>query len=127
MKENASGESLNQLEYRISQFLRGGVLFAGLLLLVGWLWMLVNNREALSTFDEYHPQSLAESLQWALIMNDRALMMSFFGLVVLVSLPVIRVLMTGVLFMKQKEYRLALMAFVVFSALVASFFLGIDL
>lgn len=127
MKENTSHESLNQLEYRISQFLRGGVLFAGLLLLVGWLWMLVNNREVLSTFDEYHPQSLAESLQWALIMNDRALMMSFFGLVVLVSLPVIRVLMTGVLFMKQKEYRLALMAFLVFSALVASFSLGIDL
>ncbi|MEK2645649.1 DUF1634 domain-containing protein [Bdellovibrio sp. BCCA] len=126
-KENSAPLSLHQLEIRISQFLRGGVLFAGALLFVGWVWMLINSGDVLSTFSEYHPQSLSESIQWALIMNDRALLMSFFGLVVLVTLPVIRVLMTGILFIRQKDYRLAIMAFAVFFVLIASFTLGIDL
>lgn len=126
-KENSAPLSLHQLEIRISQFLRGGVLFAGALLFVGWVWMFINSGDVLSTFNEYHPQSLSESIQWALIMNDRALLMSFFGLVVLVTLPVIRVLMTGILFIRQKDYRLAIIAFAVFFVLVASFTLGIDL
>lgn len=128
MKQASPAESsLHQLELRISHFLRGGVLFAGFLLLVGWLWMLFNSGDVLSSFQEYHPQSLSESIQWALIMNDRALLISLFGLMILVSLPVVRVLMTGVLFVRQKDYRLAVMAFAVFAVLIASFFLGIEL
>lgn len=119
--------SLHELELKISHLLRAGVLFAGMLLLVGWLWMWAQGGDVLGSYSEYKPQSLSESIQWALIMNDRALLLSFAGLGVLVTLPLVRVLMTGILFVKQKDYRLAIMAFAVFIALVASFFLGIEI
>jgi len=118
---------LHRLELRISQLLRMGVMVAGGLLLVGWLWMLFNNGDVLATFQEYRPQALTQTLEWAFITRDRALILSFVGLLILVTLPVVRVLLTGILFLKQKEYRLATMAFLVFVALVSSFFLGIDL
>lgn len=127
MSDVSSDSSLNKLELRISQFLRAGVFFSGSLLLVGWLWMLASHGDLLSHFSEYHPQSLAESLHWAFIVNDYSVLLSFAGLLILVLLPVVRVLMTGVLFVKQKEYRLGLMAFAVFTILVGSFFMGIDL
>lgn len=119
--------SLHELELKISRFLRGGVLFSGLVLLVGWLWMLVRKGDMLSTLSVYHQQSLWESLQWAFIMNDQPMLLSFAGLFILVTLPVFRVLMTGVLFARQKERLLSVMAFAVFGALVASFFMGIEL
>lgn len=119
--------SLHELELKISRLLRGGVLFAGFMLLVGWLWMLSRNGESLSLFAVYHHQSLWESLQWAFIMNDQSVLLCFAGLFVLVTLPVFRVLMTGILFARQRERLLAFLAFVVFAALVASFFMGIEI
>lgn len=120
-------DALHELELKISHFLRGGVILSGLLLLVAWLWILFEKGDVLSTFATYHPQPLWESIQWALVMNDRAYLFSLLGLGILVLMPIIRVLMTGFLFLKQKEYRLAIMAFAVFGALVASFTLGIEL
>ncbi|KYG65126.1 hypothetical protein AZI87_11185 [Bdellovibrio bacteriovorus] len=124
---NSEEKTLNRLEYRISQLLRSGVLFAGIFLLVGWLWMWWKGEQSLSSFTEYQPTSLFENLQWALLMQDRAMLISYAGLIVLVSLPVLRVFLTGILFIKQKENKLALMAFTVFIILIGSFFLGIDL
>ncbi|KHD87128.1 MAG: hypothetical protein OM95_15985 [Bdellovibrio sp. ArHS] len=120
-------KNLNRLEYRISQLLRSGVLFAGIFLLVGWLWLRWNGANNLSSLTEYRPTSLWESLQWAFLMKDRGLLISYAGLIILVLLPVVRVFLTGILFLKQRENKLAIMAFAVFIALVGSFFLGIDL
>ncbi|KYG61103.1 DUF1634 domain-containing protein [Bdellovibrio bacteriovorus] len=124
---NSEEKTLNRLEYRISQLLRSGVLFAGIFLLVGWLWMWWKGEQSLSSLTEYQPTSLFENLQWALLMQDRAMLISYTGLIILVSLPVVRVFLTGILFIKQKENKLALMAFAVFVVLIGSFFLGIDL
>lgn len=118
---------MNRLELVISKFLRLGVLASGVLLLVGWLGMWWNGREIAQGFSEYRPQSFLESLHWGLVLQDKYLLLSLLGLVLLVVLPVIRVFMTGVLFAWQKEYKLSLMAFMVFFALVLSFTLGIDL
>ncbi|MFV8259164.1 DUF1634 domain-containing protein [Bdellovibrio bacteriovorus] len=120
-------ESLHDLELTISQILRGGVLFAGIFLLTGWLWMLLRNGSELQSFSAYEPRPFVENIQWALVMNDRALLIAQFGLVVLVCLPLVRVLMTAILFLKQKDKGLAIMALTVFVALVGSFLLGIDL
>lgn len=125
--ENRPSEELLDLEFKISHILRSGVLIAGVLLLIGWLWMLIESGDILSSFSSYKPQPLFESIQWALVMNDRAQLMAFAGLVVLVCLPILRVFMTGFLFIKQKDFRLASMAFAVFIVLVGSFLLGIHL
>ena len=124
---NSSEEKLHRSEILISRFLRFGVLLSGLLLLVGWLWMLKDNGDTLENFTRYQPQSLVESLHWALVMQDRATAISFLGLAVLVSLPMLRVLMTGFLFLKQKERALGMMALLVFVSLLGSLFLGIEI
>ncbi|HWU43310.1 MAG TPA: DUF1634 domain-containing protein [Bdellovibrio sp.] len=120
-------EALEQLEYIISQLLRIGVLLAGVMLLVGWLWLWFNNGSLLESFTVYEPKSFLETVHWALISNDRPMIISLLGLVLLVSLPIVRVLLTGVLFLRQKDFPLACMAFLVFAALITSVLLGIDL
>ncbi|NUN05968.1 MAG: DUF1634 domain-containing protein [Bdellovibrio sp.] len=119
--------SLHDLELLISYFLRWGVSFAGFTILLGWVWMLRQENPRLTTFTDYHPQPLLESLHWAVLTNDRPMLICLLGLGILVTLPVLRVLMTAVLFFKQKELRLGTMALVVFAILVASFLLGIEI
>lgn len=122
---STANKSLHKLELKVSYLLRVGVLVSGMLLCLGWLWMLIRNGSVLNKFSEYStPVPFFESIQWALIENDRAILISFIGLIVLVALPVFRVFMTGVLFFWRGEYRLGFMALFVFIALVSSFFLG---
>lgn len=117
--------SMQKLELKISHLLRAGVVVSGILLCVGWLWMWFRQGDVLHSFSEYkNPISFYENIQWAILMDDRATLVSLIGLLILVALPVIRVLMTGVLFFYRKEYRLGVMALLVFVALLSSFFLG---
>lgn len=124
---SADHDEINRLELIISHLLRIGVMVAGSLLAIGWIWMWLNGRDISQNLRDYNPQAFTDTLQWAFIMKDRAVLMSLLGLVFLVMLPVIRVFLTAVLFLWQKEFRLALMAFLVFAALVVSFSLGIDI
>ncbi|QLY23975.1 DUF1634 domain-containing protein [Bdellovibrio sp. KM01] len=125
--EPKQDQALHDLELKISKMLRSGVYIAGMLLLIGWLWQLYNSGDTLSDFQNYESRSLVETIHWAVVMHDRPLIVSISGLVVLVLLPITRVFLTGILFVKQKDRVLAIMAFAVFTCLVASFFLGIDL
>lgn len=127
MRTDPQHDALHRLELITSHLLRVGVLIAGVFLLIGWVWLWIKNGDSLQNFQTYEPTGLIESIHWSLVNNDRAMMVSIVGMVLLVLLPVARVFMTGVLFIKQKDYILALMAFLVFIALVASCFLGIDL
>lgn len=127
MTSKSDKDSLHELEIIISQVLRGGVLFSGLFLLAGWLWMWFRDGDNLHSFTSYEPRPLLENVQWAMVMNDRALLLAQFGLVVLVCLPLVRVLLTAVLFLKQKDKGLAFMALAVFVTLVGSFLLGVEL
>jgi len=120
-------QALHDLELTISKLLRVGVLAAGILLAVGWLWLLFNDGDLLANFANYEPHSFFESLQWSLINQDKAMLISLAGLALLVLLPIARVFMTGVLFLKQKDFVLAAMAFAVFACLIGSFMLGIEL
>ncbi len=125
--EPKQDQVLHDLELKISKMLRSGVYIAGMLLMVGWLWQLYLNGDTLGDFKTYESRSLVETIHWAVVMHDRPILISMAGLVVLVLLPITRVFLTGVLFVKQKDRVLAVMAFAVFTCLVASFFLGIDL
>lgn len=120
-------QSLHDLELTISKLLRIGVMAAGILLAIGWLWLFLNNGDLLANFESYEPRSFFETIQWSLINQDKAMLISLLGLALLVLLPIARVFMTGVLFLKQKDFVLAAMAFAVFACLIGSFMLGIDL
>lgn len=126
-QEQQASLELHNLELVISKLLRVGVMTAGACLFLGWIGMLLQHGSMLSSFHAYDPEPLADKFQWAFLTRDRSLLMSLIGLILLVCLPLIRVLLTGILFIRQKDYKLAVMAFAVFATLVASFFLGIDL
>lgn len=125
MTEENQG-ALFKLELIISRMLRTGVLIAGTCLLVGWLWMWYHGGD-IYALRFYEKHSLLESLQWALLMQNRGFFICIAGFAVLISLPLIRVFMTGVLFLKQKEFLLAALAFGVFVSLILSFTLGVEL
>jgi uncharacterized membrane protein len=119
-------KNLETLELRISLFLRYGVLIAGGLMLIGWLANLQLSGNPLAAFHEYAPMRLPDALSLAVWSGAWGKLLSYVGLFVLISLPVLRVLMTGVLFVLQGERRLAAVAFIVLAVLALSFALGFE-
>lgn len=113
-----------ELELKISLLLRWGVVLSGLLLSAGWIGNLLEKGEQLHQFSIYKPQNLVESLHWIILTRDKASLFSYVGIFVLILLPLIRVLLTGVLFVRDKDYPLALFSFIVFGLLVLGIQLG---
>jgi uncharacterized membrane protein len=120
-------DSLLNLELKISKLLRFGVLVAGAFLLVGWASMLDFQNNPLLAFEQYQDRSLNLSLHQAMQEQRWGLLIAYAGLAILISLPLLRVLLTAILFVKQNEKVLAAVAFFVFAALLVSFSLGIEL
>lgn len=114
------------LELRIAKLLRYGVILSLILLVIGWTGQIFQGHE-LSMFQTYQLTSLKQNLLSALNQQHYFLLISYLGLGVLISLPIIRVFFTGVLFIKQKEKVLAGLAFFVLLALLVSFSLGIEI
>lgn len=114
------------MELRISYLLRYGVLASGLFLAIGWFWLWMLEGNLLDSFTSYERKPLAQVIHHAVETSNWAMLISLLGLAILVLLPVIRVLLTGVLFTVQKEKILAGMSYFVFMVLVFSFFLGIS-
>jgi uncharacterized membrane protein len=54
-------------------------------------------------------------------------LLCYFGLFLLVLLPLVRVFLTSILFARQREKLLSALAAGVFLALIASFFLGLEI
>lgn len=120
-------DSIHKTELMISKFLRGGVSVSGGCLLLGMIGEVWIHGTSLEGFKQYSRIPLIESINWAVFLGNRYAVITYLGLIILVSLPVIRVFLTAILFFKQKEKILASVAMVVFIALIGSFFLGIEL
>lgn len=120
-------DQLESLELRISKFLRLGVLVAGLFMLIGWISQSINQPDSLIALKTYHSSTLSETLSNAWTTSSWGVLISYLGLAILISLPITRVFLTAVLFLKQKEYLLAGIAAFVLVALIVSFSLGIEL
>jgi uncharacterized membrane protein len=119
-------KSIESLELRIGKFLRIGVIFAGSLMLIGWLSKFNFTVNSLYVFDTYDQIPLKDILAFHYIRKDWGTLVSYLGLTTLISLPVIRVFLTTIIFIKQKEFALAAIAFVVLLALFFSMALGIE-
>lgn len=120
-------DQLESLELKISKFLRLGVLCSGFFLLLGWLGNFSFENSNPARFATYSPVDMFTSIEVALMGGNWALLLSYLGLIILISLPMIRVLLTAVLFLKQKENILAAIAGFVLVALIVSFTFGIEL
>lgn len=115
------------LELRISKFLRAGVVVAGILMLIGWLSNLILHGSNFESLKVYESISLGDSLRAAVNAGAWGDLCAYFGLLTLISLPLIRVFLTSIIFLKEKEYVLAGIAGFVLIALIVSCSLGIDL
>lgn len=122
-------DEMESLELKISKFLRVGVLVAGLFMLSGWSIELYAQGEGdpFAPFRTYQEVPLGRQLAHIFEAHLYPVMLSYLGLFILISLPLIRVALTAVLFLKQKERILAAIAFFVLACLLFSFSQGIEL
>lgn len=118
---------IEALERNIAKFLRYGVIASGLVMFTGWIMQFKLHGNPFFTFDTYDQISIIDLVKIHLRNKDWGVLISYAGLLALISLPLIRVLLTAILFLKQKEFTLALVAFIVLSGLAFSMLLGIDL
>lgn len=120
-------EDLERLELKIAKLLRYGVMAAGLLIFIGWMMNIQFDANPLLAYHDYQSVTLQGHLQMALAMKNYSELVGYAGLFILISLPILRVLMTAILFTKQKDYWLAGIAYFVFVAIAVSCALGLEL
>lgn len=118
--------NIEDLEYKIAKFLRYGVVLAGVVILSGWL-TLFKFSNTFYTFKFYDKLPLIDVIPFYIYRENWGVLLSYVGLIILISLPVIRVFLTAVLFIKQKEYTLAVIAIIVSISLIFNMLLGIEL
>lgn len=118
---------LESLELKIARFLRFGVFLSGVLIFVGWIMNLNFRHDSFHSFQIYDVLPLQDLLAIYYRNGNWGVLLSYVGLAVLISLPLIRVLLTACLFLKQKDYFLSTIAFIVLLSLIISFSLGIEL
>lgn len=116
-----------QLEFKIAKLLRFGVVLSALFMLVAIIFNFNSNTNTLMIFETYDRIPLKDFLILHYYRKHWITLIAYFGLAILITLPIIRVLLTAFLFIKQKDYKLALLASFVFLALILSFILGIEL
>ncbi|HXH76799.1 MAG TPA: DUF1634 domain-containing protein [Bacteriovoracaceae bacterium] len=117
-------EDMEHIELRISRFLRLGVMIAGLLIAIGWVFNLKLSGDLFSQFKTYDPIPLQNFWLYHYNQGNWSRLLCYVGLFSLISLPVIRVILTGILFFKQKDFLLAFFAGLVFLGLIISFSFG---
>jgi uncharacterized membrane protein len=116
---------LERMELKISKFLRLGVILSGVIIAIGWAISFKADSNPFSNLQNYHQISLLNSLQIAFMLEEWGKMLTYFGLGMLISLPVLRVFLSMVLFFKQGEKAMALIGAMVLVGLIMSFSLGV--
>lgn len=122
----------DQLDVKIAKVLRLGVLFAGALILVGWLSHVstvnfVGRTDGpFERFRVYENHPLAAFLETLVLEGNWGELISYLGLAVLIALPALRVFLTFLSFLRHRDFVLAILAAVVFVSLMISFSLGLS-
>jgi uncharacterized membrane protein len=117
---------IESLELKIAKFLRVGVIIAGVLMLIGWLIQVKFISNPFYVFDTYDQIPFVDLVRYHIYRKNYGVLLSYTGLIALISLPIIRVFLTAILFIKQQEFKLALIAMAVLIGLILSMALGIQ-
>lgn len=118
---------IESLELKIATFLRIGVIIAGIIMFAGWMSQFKLNGDPFFNFQTYDHIPLQDLIALHLRRGHWGALLSYLGLAALISLPLIRVLLTTILFLRQKEFALAFIALTVLMGLLFSMYLGIEL
>lgn len=120
-------QNLESMELKISYFLRIGVIFSGVLIFAGWMMNLKWSHNPFHDFQSYDVITFKELLRHYLLRENYGALITYAGLASLISLPIIRVFLTFCLFVRQKEWALAVITALVLLGLAVSFTFGIEL
>lgn len=112
------------LELFIARFLRRGVLVAAFFIFLGWVFQISFTQNVFQDFHNYQDKPLQHTLTLLLQQKAWSLLVAYLGLIILISLPILRVCMTGFIFLKQKNYRMLSLVCLVFAGLILSLALG---
>ena len=115
------------LELFISRFLTIGVLVSGLFILIAWSFTFKFSANPFFNFEHYDPIPLKDLLIFYFNKKDWFQLFSFLGFSLLIAIPFLRVLFMLFLYLKNKEFSLALISSVVFIGLLVGLALGIKL
>jgi len=118
---------LFNLELFISKFLRYGVLFAGLLIFIGWMSQIDFHHNIFESFSHYETVPLFQTLSALIAQHAWGLLTAYSGLIVLIALPLTRVALTAFVFLAERDYVLAFCALLVLFGLGLSFALGFEI
>ena len=116
---------VEKIELKISRVLSRGVIFSGIMILSGWLLSFNPQKDPFSSLQIYRTYSLMSSVQLFVMLDEWGNLLSIMGLGLLISLPVIRVFISMILFYQHKEKKMALIAAMVFVGLILSFTQGL--
>jgi uncharacterized membrane protein len=119
--------NIEELEFRIAKFLRSGVIVAAVIIAVGWILTFKAEPEPFSSLKTYQQIDVFTQMELAFMDQNLGRLISYLGLIVLISLPVIRVIFSTFLFIKQKEFIMATIGSIVLLGLCLSFSFGIEL
>lgn len=119
-------DNLETMELKIAKFLRAGVVVSGITMLVGWIWGFKLDGDPFAPLQTYSSLTFVQSIKVCLLMRYWGRLLVYLGLMILISLPIIRVILSTYLFVKQKEKEMALVGAIVLVGLVLSFTLGVE-
>lgn len=117
-------QDIMDFELLVAKLLRYGVLLVGVVLTVGWILSINFSENIFLEYQNYSESNLFQTLELAWNNKEWELLLSYFGLSLLILLPLLRVLMTCILFAKEKEYIMMGISFLVLVGLGLSFLLG---
>lgn len=117
-------QDIMDFELLVAKLLRYGVLLVGVVLAVGWILSINLNENIFLEYQNYTETNLFQTLELAWANKEWGLLLSYFGLSLLILLPLLRVTMTCILFAKEKEYTMMGISLLVLVGLALSFFLG---
>ncbi len=93
----------------------------------GWMAQIKMTGDPFYNFQTYDHIPFQDLIGLHIHRKHWGALISYAGLATLISLPIIRVFLTAILFLKQKEFLLALTAMTALFGLIFSMSLGIEL
>lgn len=119
-EKQTSGKVLNEAEVFVSKSLRVGVFLSAIVISVGLVLFLVSGESGYP--GETYPTLLKDIFLGAVNMKPFAIILA--GLVLLILTPIMRVGVSILVFLKEKDWLYVVISTIVFLILISSFFFG---
>lgn len=108
----------------IARILRYGINVVSVLFVIGWASSISFSENIFLNYQSYHAVALSEQIRAVWLGQQWGSILAYLGLAILISLPILRVLMVGILFTRNKEYKMVSITALVALGLILSLWIG---